>query len=297
MVVESASVSAVLTVAAETSTVPPVAVEPPFMNASLTLLSTVAAPAAPAKAPEPSTSVVTVVVLVDVMLKSPLLLPALTVEPSPTWAIAEELTIDSAIAASTGLRFDSARSGSNGWLGVDRGGRICRDDDVAAGLVDRDLRRCACHRDRRARLKVGDGRGDSQGAQNAAERSAVRVVRCRTGVERDVIGVDRGICDADLGLRDADGCRQCAVRCRRRLGRLEVDVAARRVDCDVGDGHQGDAGDIESVGAGGGVESDRAARSPECDALVRYVLSTTCWRPARRSRVTPENDCARSPCR
>jgi len=48
--------------------------------------------------------VVTVVVLVDVMLRVPVPLPALTVEPPPTWATAEELTTDSAIAASTGLR-------------------------------------------------------------------------------------------------------------------------------------------------------------------------------------------------
>jgi len=68
------------------------------------LLSSVTAALAPPTAPEPSTSVVTLVVLVDVMLRVPVPLPALTVEPPPTWVTAEELTIDAAIAASTGLR-------------------------------------------------------------------------------------------------------------------------------------------------------------------------------------------------
>ena len=98
-----AVVLAVFVVVAKTSTVPPVAVEPPATKAWLKLLSSVTAPVAPPRPPLPLTSVVTSVVLVDVMLSVPAPLPALTVEPPLTWATAEELTTDSAIAASIGF--------------------------------------------------------------------------------------------------------------------------------------------------------------------------------------------------
>ncbi len=73
------------------------------------------------------------VVLVDVMLRVPLLLPALTVEPPPTWATADELTTDSAIAASTGFKALPPTFGSDRGFRVDRGGRVCPDHDVPAG--------------------------------------------------------------------------------------------------------------------------------------------------------------------
>ena len=82
--IEVALVLAVFVVVAKTSTVPPVAVEPPATKASLVLLSSVTAPVAPPAAAEPSTSVVTVVVLVELMLSVPVPLPALTVEPPTT---------------------------------------------------------------------------------------------------------------------------------------------------------------------------------------------------------------------
>ncbi len=44
------------------------------------------------------------VVLADVMDRVPEPVPALTVDPPPTWATAEELTTDTAIAASVGFR-------------------------------------------------------------------------------------------------------------------------------------------------------------------------------------------------
>ena len=101
--VDSTVVSAVLAVVAETSTVPPVAVEPPFMNAWLMLLSSVTA--APRRPGRRAVNVrCDLVVSVDVMLRIPLSLPAQIVEPPPTEATASELTTDSAIAASTGSK-------------------------------------------------------------------------------------------------------------------------------------------------------------------------------------------------
>ena len=101
------------------------------------LLSIVTAALAPPAAPEPSTSVVTLVVLVDVMLSVPVPLPALTVEPPPTWATAEELTIevgDRRVGRVAGRRCCPTVCG-----GVDRGAGDRPDRDVPAGPVDRDV--------------------------------------------------------------------------------------------------------------------------------------------------------------
>ena len=191
---DSAVVSAVLTVVAEMSTVPALAVEPPLTKAWLVLLSTVMAPAAPPTAPLPSTSVVTVVVLVDVIFKVPLVVPALTVEPPPTWAIAEELTTDSAIAASIGFTADSPLSlvpttGSESIVVV-----VFRPDrDVAARIVNRELRCRPCHHDRSRSVGCLRWPPPLLRSSKRPEWSVVRVVRFRTGVERDVIGRDRGV--------------------------------------------------------------------------------------------------------
>ena len=239
--------------------------------------------------PTPSTSVVTVVVLVDVMLRVPA--AAAGADRRAAADLGDRRGVDDRFGDRRVDRVQgaSARRCADGGVEVDRGGRVCRDRDVAAGPVDRDLRRRPCDRDRRARFEVGDGRGHPQRVQTPPRER--RTCRLDNALASSVMlsAVDRGPGHRDRG--------PCAAAVGSTPAAAVVSEASTSTLPDV-------ASIVTSVKVTEVTPETFKASVP--DAVSRVIVpplppNVTLWlgsswldvlAPCTRSEVTPENACA-----